>query len=332
MRAVVLEAYGPPESLRLTELPDPAVRRPGDVRVAIEAAAINPVDWKIRSGLERGLIRLTLPAVLGFDFTGTVIEAGSAVRDLQVGDPVLGNAPVLGPGAYAEQVVVDARSVVRRPEGLTPIAAAGLPLAGLTAWQCLVPFIEGTPGAQVFVQAGGGGVGHLAIQLAKRYGAFVATTASDRTRSLVTDLGADRVIDYQSEDWWDVVAGYDVVLESLGGVHREHALRAVRRGGRVASINSDVTTNTRRYGALGGLVATGVTIASFAARGRLRGVDAASVVRRIDSTQLSTMAAWVADGSLRVAIDRTLPLEALAEAHRYGETGRIQGKVVITMA
>jgi len=332
MRAVVLEAYGAPSNLQLTELPDPVVRRPRDVRVAIAAAALNPVDWKVRSGLQRALVRRRLPTVLGFDFTGTVVEVGSAVSGLSVGDAVLGNAPVLGPGSYAEQVVVDEGAVVRRPAGLSAHAAAGLPLAGLTAWQCLLPFLERHPGARVFVQAGGGGVGHLAIQIAKRHGAYVATTASERTRELVVDLGADEVIDYRTQKWWKLVEGYDLVLESLGGPHRDRALQAVRRGGRVASINSDLTVHAKRLGPLGGLVATGVTIASFVARGRLRGVEAASVVRRIDVEQLTTLAGWAAEGALRVVVDRTFRLEDLAEAHRYGETGRIQGKVVIEVA
>lgn len=331
MRAMVLETYGPPGNFRVADLPDPVVRRPTDVRVAIAAAGINPVDWKIRSGVQRALIRLRLPAVLGFDFAGTVVEVGPGVTDLAVGDPVLGNAPVLGPGSYAEQVVVDASHVVRRPDGLGETQAAGLPLAGLTAWQCLLPFVASTPGPRVFVQAGGGGVGHLAIQIAKQHGAYVATTASDRTRQLVTELGADEVIDYRHEDWWEPVEGYDLVLECLGNPHRDRALEVVRRGGRVASINSDFSANAKRLGPVVGLAATGLTIASFVARGRLRGVQAASVVRRMDAEQLRTLAQWAADGKLRVVVDRTYPLEELAEAHRYGETGRIQGKVIVTM-
>lgn len=329
MRAMVLEDYGPPDNLRLAELPEPTLRGRTDVRVAVAAAAINPVDWKIRSGLQRGVIRLKLPAVLGFDFAGTVVEVGADVTSLAVGDPVLGNTEVLGPGSYAEQVVVPVRNVVRRPAGLSVHAAAGLPLAGLTAYQCVLPFVERNPGARVLVQAGGGGVGHLAVQIAHRFGAHVITTASDRSRQLVLDLGADEVVDYRQHDWWDVVGELDLVLESLGGEHRDRALRAVRRGGRVASINSDMTVNGRRYGPLGGALATGLTIASFVARGRLRGVDAASVIRRIDPEQLATLAGWAADGSLTVAIDRTFALEDLPEAHRYGETGHIQGKVVI---
>ncbi|MEO0600673.1 MAG: NADP-dependent oxidoreductase, partial [Myxococcota bacterium] len=250
MRAMVLDEYGPAENLSLAEVPPPTLRSRSDVRVGVAAAAINPVDWKIRSGEQRGMIRLTLPKVLGFDFAGTVLEVGAEVAGLQVGDPVLGNAELYGPGSYAEQLVVDSRNVVRRPAELGVLEAAALPLAGLTAYQCLLPFLEQRPGARVFVQAGGGGVGHLAIQIAKRFGAHVITTASDRTRSLVVRLGADEVVDYRTQKWLKVVGDVDLVIESLGGPHRDRALRVVRRGGRVASINSDVIPNTRRFGPL----------------------------------------------------------------------------------
>ncbi len=330
MRAMVLDEYGAAGNLRLTEVPPPALRSRTDVRVAVTASAINPVDWKIRSGDQRGLVRLRLPKVLGFDLAGTVVEVGADVTDLQVGDEVFGNTEVYGPGSYAEQTVVDARNLVRRPRGLSVQVAAALPLAGLTAYQSLLPFLEGRSAPRVFVQAGGGGVGHLAIQIAKRYGAHVTTTASDRTRQFVTDLGADEVIDYRTQKWWKLVRNYDLVLESLGGPHRDRALRATRRGGRVASINSNVIANTRRLGPNAGVVATGAGIVSFVVRGRLRGIDASTIVRRVDRSQLGLLAQWAADGELIVAIDRRFRLEDLAEAHRYGETGRIRGKVVVT--
>ncbi|MEN0065803.1 MAG: NADP-dependent oxidoreductase [Myxococcota bacterium] len=329
MRAMVLEAYGSPDQLRLMERPEPVLRRDDEVRVAIEAAAINPVDWKIRSGHQRGLIWLRLPAILGFDFAGTVVEVGPKVSSCAVGDAVLGNAAVYGPGSYAEQVVVAAQNVVKRPPALDVAAAAALPLAGLTAYQCLLPWLSSRQGARVFVQAGAGGVGHLAIQIAKRFGAHVTTTASKRNHDVLKGLGADEVIDYRNEEWW--TRTYDLVLESLGGPHRDRALSAVERGGRVASINSDVKVLADRYGPFGGLLATGVRLGSFIVRGRLRGIDAATVVRRIAPDPLAELALWAAEGDLTVNIDRTFPLEDLPEAHRYGETGRIRGKVIITM-
>lgn len=332
MRAVVLDDYGPPGNLRLTALPDPSLRSRTDVRVAVQAAAVNPIDWKIRSGLERGLIRLRLPAILGFDFAGTVVEIGADVMDLAVGDPVMGNAPVLGPGSYAEQVVVDQRMVIRRPPPLSVAAAAGLPLAGLTAYQGLFPRLTDRANPRVFVQAGSGGVGHLAIQIAKHHGAFVATTTSDRNREFVSDLGADQVIDYRSENWWETLTDIDIAIESLGGPHRDRTFRVMRRGGRIASINSDLTPHTQRYGPLGGLVATGATVASWVTRGRLRGLQAVPVVRRMDRTHLGTLAQWAADGVIHVALDRTFALEDLPEAHRFAETGRTRGKLIVSVA
>lgn len=332
MRAVLLESYGPPDTLVCTDVPDPVLQRPTDVRIAVRAAAINPIDWKIRSGHQRGAIRQHLPFVLGLDVAGEVIEVGPAVTRFAVGDAVCGCPDFRRWGSYAEQCVVDESNLVRKPEVLSFPQAAALPLVGLTAAQCLLPRLARSDlqrPQRVLIQAGSGGVGHLAIQLAKLHNAWVATTTSEKNREFVLSLGADRVVDYRTEHWWEVLPDLDVILDAMGGEQRELALLHVKRGGRVASIVSGLPENTDRYGPNLGLLATGFGIAGFWLRGKLRGVDAVTVVKRTYADQLESLVDLAACGKLRLHIDRTFSLTEAAEAHAYGETGRIRGKVVL---
>lgn len=329
MRAARLHEYGPPERLIVEEVPDPAIERPTDVRVAVRAAAINPIDWKIRAGLQRGALRYRLPWILGLDVAGEVLETGPGVTRFAVGDAVFGCPDWRRPGSYAEQCVLDESLLAPRPASLSFEEAAAVPLAGLTAWQCLLPRLAERQGQRVLIQAGSGGVGHLAIQIAKHHGAWVAATCSDRNRAFVEGLGADRVVDYRTERWWEAVPDLDVILDALGYDERELALRHVKRGGRVASIVSGLPHATERFGPTLGALATGLGIGWFWLRGRLRGIDAATVVKRTLPDQLEHLGRLCDQGAVKVHLDRTFPLEAVAEAHAYGETGRIRGKVVI---
>jgi alcohol dehydrogenase len=329
MRAARLHEYGPPDRLVVDEVPDPPLERPTDVRVAVRAASINPIDWKIRAGLQRGAIRLKLPWILGLDVAGEVLEVGSAVTRFAVGDPVFGCPDWRRPGSYAEQCVIDESLLARKPASLSFEQAAAVPLVGLTAWQCLLPRLAERSGQRVLIQAGSGGVGHIAIQLAKHHSTWVAATCSERNRAFVEELGCDRVVDYRAERWWEAVTDLDLILDALGYEERERALQVVKRGGRVASIVSGLPENTERYGPNLGVLATGLGIAGFWLRGRLRGVQAVTVVKQTWRDQLEQLGRLCDEGAVKVHVDRTFPLDGLAEAHAYGETGRIRGKVVI---
>jgi NADPH:quinone reductase-like Zn-dependent oxidoreductase len=334
VRAVLLHSYGPPENLQLQEVPDPALERPHDVLVEVRAASINPIDWKIRAGLQRGLLRLKLPWTLGLDVAGRVLAVGSAVTRFAVGDEVMGCPDFRRPGSYAEKCLLEEGLLVHKPGNLSFEEAAALPLVGLTAWQCLLPRLQERPGQRVLVQAGSGGVGHIAIQLAKRpwtagERAWVATTCSEQNRTFVESLGADRVVDYHKERWWEVLPELDVILDAVGGEEREIALRHLQRGGRLASIVSGIPQNTEAYGPTLGTLATGLGVASLWVRGKLRGVQAVTVLKQTHTAQLEALVKLAAEGELRVHIDRTFPLEQAAQAHAYGETGRIRGKVVL---
>ncbi len=327
MRAVRLRAYGPPEQLSVEEVPEPRLERPTDVRVAVRAAGVNPIDWKIRAGGQRGAIRLKLPWTLGLDVSGVVTEVGPGVRRFSVGDEVYGCPDHRRPGSYAEQCVVAEANLAKKPRTVSHVEAASLPLVGLTAWQCLLPRLARRPGQRVLVQAGSGGVGTFAIQLAKHHGAWVATTCSKRNHALVRSVGADLAIDYHEQRWEEAAGDVDVVLEAVG--ERERALRHVGRGARVASIVSGLPERTERYGPNLGLVVTALGVAGFWLRGRLRGVDAVTVVKRNDPGQLEAIAGLVEAGAIRPVVDRVYPLAEAAEAHRYGQTGRSRGKIVL---
>ncbi len=329
MRAARLHEYGPPERLVVEEVPDPTLERPTDVLVDVHAAAINPIDWKIRAGAQRGAIRLSLPWTLGMDFAGVVAEVGSGVTRVQVGDRVYGCQDHRRPGTYAERIAVAEGHLAAMPPALTFVEAASLPLVGMTSWQCLMPALTQQSRRRVFIQAGSGGVGTFAIQLARHHGAWVATTCSPRNHELVESLGADEVIDYRTRNWWEELSELDLVLDALGGTERDRALAATRRGGRVASIVSGLPGNTTRYGPNLGVLATGAGIAGFRLRGLLAGIDAATVLMRTRADELEAIAALVEGGAIRPVVDRTFPLDQVAEAHAYGETGRIRGKVVV---
>jgi len=329
MRAAVLESNGPPEHILLKEVPEPVLERPTEVRVAVKAASINPIDWKIRSGAQRGAIRLTLPWILGLDVAGHVLEVGSKVTRFKPGDAVLGCPNIRHRGSYAEQCVLDESLLALKPESLSFEEAAGLPLVGLTAWQCLLPRLRERPGQRVLVQAGSGGVGHIAIQLAKQYGAWVATTCSEHNRAFVEQLGADQVVDYKTQHWWEVVPDLDLILEALGGAELERAMKHIKPDGRVASIMSGLPENTEAHGPTLGALRTAFGIASLWVRGRLRGIDAVTVVKQTHTDQLEALVELAAQGVVKVHIDRTFPLAEAAAAHAYGETGRIRGKVVL---
>ncbi len=329
MRAARIHAYGAADELRVEDVPAPRLG-PDDVRVEVHAASVNPVDVKIRSGGQRAVVWLSLPATLGLDLSGVVTEVGARVRGFAVGDEVFGSPSHRRMGTYAEEISVRANELARKPRNLTHLEAASLPLVGLTAWDALVEACELRAGERVLIQAGSGGVGTFAIQLAKHLGATVLTSCSPRNFELVRGLGADEVLDYRTQDFEEVAAGVDVILESVGGEAVDKALRTVRPGGRVAAITAGLPSLTARYGpALGlGMMVARTLKQALGARVR-RGVRLSFVTRRPDGQVLGRIAELVEQGRIRPVVDRVFDLGAIADAHRYVETGHARGKVVV---
>jgi NADPH:quinone reductase-like Zn-dependent oxidoreductase len=330
VKAATIHQYGGPDVFRVEEVPAPTMR-PRDVLVAVRAAGVNPVDCKIRSGVQRAIVRHRMPVVLGLDVSGVVLDVGAEVTAFKRGDEVFGSPTHTRQGTYAEVVAIDEAELALKPARIDHVAAASLPLVGQTAWQCLVGWARLSAGERVFVQAGSGGVGTFAIQLAKHLGAEVATTCSDANSALVRDLGADVVIDHRRERFDDVLSDYHVVLESIGGADLRRARRVLRRGGRLVYITSGLVERVQKYGAYLGAALVVADMLRLKLSSRLLGKRAGFVVRKPDGAQLARIAELVDAGSIRAVVERAYPLERVADAHRAIETGRTRGKVVLDL-
>jgi len=331
MKAAVIDRYGPADVFRIADLAVPTPG-PGDLLVKVHASSVNPVDTKQRLGIQRAVAPKRMPAILGMDVSGVVEAVGPGVTRFAVGDAVFSSPTHKRPGTYAEYVVIAEQEAARKPTSISHNEAASIPLAGLTAWDCLVTAADLQPGQRVLIQAGSGGVGTLAIQLAKHLGAEVITTCSARNAQLVTGLGADRVIDYREQAFVDVLSELDVVLESIGPHAWRDAVRVVRKGGVVAAIATGFPTAAKRWGPWIAPLVVGWTLGTGVVGAKLRGKRLVPVLRSASGDNLARLAALVDDGTLKPVVDRTFPLAEIAEAHRYNETGRTRGKIVIEVA
>ncbi|MFD3696932.1 NADP-dependent oxidoreductase [Streptomyces sp. NPDC058646] len=311
MRAVVQDRPGGPDVLRLaeTERPTPG---PAEILVRVHAAGVNPTDWKTRAK-GRFATGATVPFTLGFDVSGVVEAVGLGVTVFQPGDTVFGMPRFPHPaGAYAEYVTAPARHFVHRPERLDHVQAAAVPLAALTAWQALVDTADVQPGQRVLIHAAAGGVGHLAVQIAKARGAYVIGTAREAKHGFLRGLGADELVDHTRQDFAEAVSGVDVVLDGIGAAYWSRSLSTLRPGGTLVSLLPPDETFP-------------------AAQARAVGVRAVFLLVEPDRAGLTEIASLVDSGRLRVEVDAVLPLEEAARAHELGEGGRTRGKIVLTV-
>jgi NADPH:quinone reductase-like Zn-dependent oxidoreductase len=334
MRAILAEQYGGPEVLQVVDdLPIPKVG-PNGVLVRVHASSVNPVDWKLRRGLLAPVRPVRFPAIWGCDLSGVVTEAGSAVTLFKPGNEVFGfkDGYVAGTyrGSYAEYVVVPERSLARKPRNLTHEQAASIPLAALTAWQALLNHGKLRPQQRVLVHAGAGGVGSVAIQIAKAFGAFVAATAGTRNQELLRELGADQPVDYTREKIESLRPRFDLILDGVGHSVWSASFRALRPGGRLVTlaipIPEQASTKLRFF----------ATAILGIAGGTLRGLTGG---KRLLLTQvkprggeLEKITALIEAGKIQPVIEKVFPLEQIADAHRLSETGHVRGKLVIRNA
>ncbi|MFJ9697422.1 NADP-dependent oxidoreductase [Kitasatospora sp. NPDC101183] len=309
MKAITQQTYGGTDVLTEVELDRPTPG-PSEVLVRVHAAGMNPTDWKHRQ--YAGLVG-RLPLVLGWDVSGVVAAVGLGVTIHEVGDEVFGMLPYPdGVGSFAEYVVAPARALVRKPAGVDHVQAGAIPLAALTAWQALVDAADVEPGQRVLVHAAAGGVGHLAVQIAKTRGAYVIGTASAAKHALLRELGADELIDYRSEDF-AAIAPVDVVLDAIGGDTATRSLAALKPGGRLVTI------------ALSSLPA------DLAEQAAAHGVRLHPLLVEADQAGMLAIAELVTAGKLRAVVEATFPLDRAAEGHALGDTGRVTGKIVLTV-
>ncbi len=315
MKAVQIHRLGGPDVLRYEEIEQP-LPQPGEVLVEVHAAGVNPVDWGSRSyplPTTTGSPRASFPYILGWDLAGRVIATGEGVVSFSPGDAVYGMPRFPGEAkAYSEYAAVPARDLARKPERLNWEQSAALPMAGLTAWQALFDTAQLREGETVFIPGGSGGVGHLAIQLARWKGARVIAATSTRNLSFVRELGADIVIDYTCQTLEEIDGEIDVVLDTMSEDLLTQALQKIKRGGRVASL-------IRTHKDLGEQLAAQA------------GASYTFLLVHPSGQQLSTLATLCDREQLHICIEAALPLQEVAQAHQLSQSGHVRGKLVLTM-
>ncbi len=332
MKAFVLDRYGKQRALQLTDAPTPPCRD-DDVLIDVHAASVNLLDAKLRNGEFKFILRYAMPLVLGHDVAGVVAAVGSRVQSFKVGDEVYARADDMRIGTFAEQIAIKASSVALKPTTLSMAEAASLPLVGLTAWQALVERAAVRKGQDVFIQAGSGGVGTFAIQLARHLGARVATTTSAANADLVRRLGANIVVDYKSQDFEQVLRDQDLVLNSQDSATLMKSLRVLKPGGRLISISGPPDPAFARQidapAVLRGLL--WLLSAGVRRQARARGIHYSFLFMRAEGSQLREIAQLVDAGVIRPVIDKVYPFASTNEALAHVEGGRARGKVVIAM-
>jgi NADPH:quinone reductase-like Zn-dependent oxidoreductase len=331
MKAFAIDRYKGVLSKR--DVPDPAPG-PNDVVVAIAATSVNPIDLKLRDGEFKAILPKKMPLILGGDLAGAVSAVGANVRRFRIGDEVYAHPDNDRIGTFAERIAIAEADLAFKPVSLDMAHAAALPLVALTAWQVLVERAQVKPGQKVLIHAGSGGVGTIAIQLAKHLGASVATTTSTGNIDLVRSLGADVVIDYRKDDFTKMLSGYDVVLNSLGQDVLEKSLSVLKPGGKLVSISGPPDPAFGREIGAGWAVRQllGLLSSKIRSKAKKQGVEYSFLFMRADGAQLAEIAKLVDAGTIRPVIDSVFGFDETLAAMERVESGRSRGKVVIQIA
>ncbi len=329
MKAYFIDRYGK-QNGRMGDVPEPL---PGahDVLIEVHAASVNVLDSKIRSGEFKLILPYSFPLVLGNDCAGVVIEVGAAVKGFKPGDAVYARVPEQRIGTFAQRVAVNENAVALKPANLSMEQAAAIPLVALTAWQALVDIARLQKGQKVLIHAGSGGVGTIAIQLAKHLGAVVATTTSSANVEWVKALGADVVIDYKHQLFQQELRDYDVVLNSLGADVLEHSLKVLKPGGQLISISGPPTAEFAKAQGLAWPLRQVMRLLSLSIRRKARkqNVRYSFLFMRANGSQLSDITTLIEAGEIKPVLDRTFAFESTSEALKYVEQGRAKGKVIV---
>ncbi|WP_421829810.1 NADP-dependent oxidoreductase [Larkinella sp.] len=330
MKAFFIDRYNKKEPMRFGEMPEPKLRE-NDVLVKIHAAGVNLLDSKIKAGEFKALLPYQLPLIMGHDVAGVVVEVGVQVKNFKVGDKIYARPADYRIGTFAEFVAINEADIAIMPTSLSMEEAASIPLVGLTAWQALVEKGNLKKGQKVFIQAGSGGVGTFAIQLAKHLGATVATTTSAANIELVKSLGADVVIDYKTQDFESILSQYDLVLNSQDAATLEKSLRVLRPGGKLISIAGPPDPAFAKEIGLNWLLKTVMFFLSYATKRKAKalGVTYSFLFMRAEGSQLAKITRLIDDQIIRPVMDKVFPFDEANEALAYVESGRARGKVVI---
>lgn len=332
MKAFIIDRYGKSVVGQIAEMPEPTLAA-GDVLVQVHAAGVNALDVKIRNGEFKLILPYTLPLALGNDVAGVVLEVGANVTRFKPGDEVYARPHPSRIGTFAERIAIDQSYVAAKPVNLTMVQAASLPLVALTAWQVLVETAKVKPGQKVLIHAGSGGVGTVAIQLAKHLGAYVATTTSTANVEWLKALGADQVIDYTAQDFARELQYYDVVLNSLGSDVLSESVKVLKPGGQLISISGPPTLTFAASQGLGWPLKQLMRLLSYRIRKQVsqQGCSYDFVFMRADGEQLADISQLVESGVITPVIDTVYPFANTADALAHVRNGRAKGKVVIQM-
>jgi NADPH:quinone reductase-like Zn-dependent oxidoreductase len=312
MKSAQIRRYGGSEVVEINQsTPAPSDPSPGKVLVRIKAAGVNPADWKIREGYMQQMMPLQMPSTLGMDFSGIIERVGDGISDFKQGDEVYGQAAEIkgGSGAFAEMALANADTIARKPRTLSHEEAAGLPLVGVSAYQALAETIGLSKGQKILIHGGAGGIGSIAIQLAKHLGAYVATTVSANDKQFVRELGADEVIDYMTQTFEDLLThDYDAVFDTVGGDTYMRSFKVLKRGGSiiVSMLEQPNQELVDRFG-----------------------VKAISQFTQVNRERLTKLAQWVDQNNIRVNVDRIFPLDEAGRALDYQRDVHPRGKVVL---
>jgi NADPH:quinone reductase-like Zn-dependent oxidoreductase len=330
MKAFIINRYGKKEKLQSAEIAEPVLRA-NDVLVQIHAAGVNLLDSKIRNGEFKLILPYKPPFTLGHDVAGIVVKVGLGVTQFKTGDEVYARPADHRIGTFAEQIAINENDVALKPKNLSMEEAASIPLIGLTAWQVLVEKANLKEGQKVFIQAGSGGVGTFAIQLAKHLGATVATTTSAANINLVKNIGADIVIDYRKDDFETILKDYDVVLNSQDAKTLEKSLRILKPGGKLISISGPPDPGFAEEIRAPWFVKLIMRLLSAGVRKKAKrlNVGFSFLFMRAHGNQLSQITSLIDAGIIKPVMDKVFPFEQTNEAMAYVETGRAKGKVVI---
>jgi NADPH:quinone reductase-like Zn-dependent oxidoreductase len=306
MKAVCIHTHGGPETLVYEDAPRPTPLT-NEVLIRVRAASVNPIDWKIRDGYAKQMFNHQMPLILGWDVAGTIEATGPEVDKFQLGDPVYAYTSLLRDGAYAEFIVAKQEEIALKPASLDFVQAAAVPVGALTAWQAMFDTANLKENQKVLIHAASGGVGSMAVQLAKAKGAYVIGTASARNADFVRELGVDEFIDYQSTQFETVVHDVDVVFDTIGGDTQERSFGVLRTGGFLVSIVAPPSQETAtKYG-----------------------VQSAMLSVQPNAAQLNEITELIDSGKLKPFVETVLPLSEARQAHEMSQSGRTRGKIVL---
>lgn len=331
MKTAYISRYGNISDVLLGEQ-STSVLTENDVLIKVHAASINPLDLRVLEGEFKAILPVQFPFILGNDFAGTVVEVGSNVTQFKAGDEVYAKTDLNG--AFAEYTVVQQSSLALKPQNISMELAASLPLVSLTAWQALVEIAKVKAGQKVLIHAGSGGVGSIAIQLAKHLGATVATTTSGKNARWVRELGADIIVDYKTTDFEQELKDYDVVLDTQGGKTLEKSLNVLKRGGRLISISGPPDRAFAEAIQVNWLLKCVIPLLSWSIRNKAkkRGVTYSFLFMQPNGQQLSKISQLVEAGKIKPVVDQVYEFIQIKEALQYVNTGRAKGKVILKIS